>query len=136
MAWIEPITDRTQNDIDKKKDKGYLSYADLNRIESNTEYIKGLLMSYGYDGIAVCDITFKSWSIGDVLTRNDADRIRNNITNLITAFHSLGETQNIVSNNTFNYQQINILEFDLRELEKYISIMSKSFDYQGTTYCG
>ena len=49
MAWIDPIYDRTQADVDLIKldptnsnNKGAYNYTDLNRIESNCEYIMNL----------------------------------------------------------------------------------------------
>lgn len=136
IQTIKYIYDRTQADVDNKTDKGFLSYTDLNRIESNMQEIKGYLMQYGYDTQAVTASVIKNWSLGDALTRTDADVIRNNITAYITAFHKLGEMQDIVSNNTFDYNQVNILEKDLEQLNLYIERMALAFDYAGVFYCG
>lgn len=43
MAWQEPIYDRSQSDIDNKTKKAFINAEDLNRIETNIEYIASLM---------------------------------------------------------------------------------------------
>ena len=55
-TWITPVTDRSQADVLESKEnqastvlqKGSLNYTDLNRIESNFQYIEELIQSNGY----------------------------------------------------------------------------------------
>lgn len=42
-VWVEPVFDRVQLDIEQQTSKGKLSYADLNRIEYNMEYLLDML---------------------------------------------------------------------------------------------
>lgn len=57
MPLITPITDRTQADVDYARahpdsptvNKGALNHQDLNRIESNCEYLASQLNHYGYN---------------------------------------------------------------------------------------
>lgn len=39
MAWIEPVYDRTQEDINLRNEKAYLNYNDLNRIINNVKEV-------------------------------------------------------------------------------------------------
>ncbi len=41
--WILPVYDRTQEDIDNKTSKAFLNASDLNRIEGNSDYLRGLI---------------------------------------------------------------------------------------------
>jgi len=133
MAWVAPITDRTEIDISNKTSMAYLNYTDLNRIEGNTRYINDYIASYGYSsGIT----NIKTWVVGESLTKVEADRIRNNIQLLIDAFCKLSTLNDIVFNNTFDYTQINILERNLNELNTYIDYMAKAFLYCGDAYMG
>ena len=54
MAWIDPVYDRDQIDIDNKTTKGYYNVDDLNRIEENCAYLARIF------GVA---ITTRVWSL-------------------------------------------------------------------------
>ena len=70
MAWQEPIYDRSQSDIDNKTKKGFINAEDLNRIETNIEYIASLM------GVSV---ETKKWYTYSLPTSNDLTRIGSNI---------------------------------------------------------
>lgn len=134
MAWIEPIIDRSATDIKNKTSKAYLNYTDLNRIEGNTEYLKDLLISYGYSN-GITNLSIKTnWTYSDLITRTEADRIRNNINALRDTFCNLSTLQTIVFDNTFTYTQLNVLESNEKELDTYINYMSNSFNYCNDIY--
>jgi hypothetical protein len=48
MAWVTPITDRIQDDIDNLTSKAYFNIADWVRIDGNTTEIAGILATYDY----------------------------------------------------------------------------------------
>jgi len=134
MAWTEPVINRSETDIKNKTSRAYLNYTDLNRIESNTEYLKDLLIGYGYSN-GITDLSIKTnWTYSDLITRTEADRIRNNINALRDTFCNLSSLQEIVFDNTFTYTQLNILENNENELDTYINYMSNSFNYCNDIY--
>ena len=71
--WIQPIYDRTQEDIDNRTSKGYLNVSDLNRIENNIKYV-GELMGK--------TINSKTWNLLSLPTTEDFNRIEKNINEL------------------------------------------------------
>ena len=71
--WIQPVYDRTQEDIDNRTKKGYLNASDLNRIENNIKYV-GELMGKS--------INSKTWDLLSLPTTADFKRIEKNIKEL------------------------------------------------------
>ena len=76
-----------------------------------------------------------NWGMTDIPTLSEINRIRDNIqtlkNNLMTR-----STLTIVKNNTMNYNQANILEQILFELDELFKLYEKSLRYCGTFYCG
>lgn len=68
--WIQPVYDRTINDVQNKTSKGYLNYTDMNRIEGNIAWIGELM------GVSV---EIKTWTTLTVPTSADFTRIKDNI---------------------------------------------------------
>lgn len=122
------IYDRTE------QNKGKLSAAMLNRIETWTAYLSGLLAEYGY--LAVVDVREEAWQMSDIPTRGDIDRIRRNVDALQTGFYSLPDWREIVYNNTMDYVQANALEWDLQTLYDWLQRMCAAFIYSGEVYGG
>ena len=114
------VTDRAQNDITAKTEKAYYNAADLNRVELWTQYLAGLLHSYGY----TVPVTVKTnWTVYDVPFLEDINRIRTNVDALQTGFYSLPDWREIVYNNTLDFNQANALEWDLNAIETWLNRM-------------
>lgn len=84
--------------------KGAYNYTDLNRVEVWGEYIQSCLIPYGFNTVLIWK---QDWNIRDYPTRTQIDRIRNNI---IAERDFLNLNNEIIINNTLNYEQANELE--------------------------
>lgn len=115
--WITPIYDRTLSDVTEVKNnplssntKGAFNCSDLNRIENNTIYVANLFEEvYGF---SLNLVTKTNWSIEDIPTINEINRIRNNILRISQEI-SIEDFQNIEFSKTMNYMKANALEYDL-----------------------
>lgn len=124
MSWTQPITDRTILDIDKLQEydeigyknltndqkaewiigmKGALNASDLNRIESNQQYILSLLSTQ-------YTLTFKTdWLMTDFVEDSDENRILSNLKTLMQPFDF--DSQTIVPDKPLDYfEKINQIE--------------------------
>lgn len=131
--WIQPIYDRTEADVDAAKAynnaftgnadaalKGALNASDLNRIESNCEYLAELLRTHGY----TVEISVKTdWTMYDFPTLAEFTRIRNNITKLMEVYHQAVDMPDLRSDNWTDYIEINAMEFDLHRINQSIDLM-------------
>ena len=144
MAWTQPITDRTTLDIDKLQEydeigyknltndqkaewllgmKGALNASDLNRIESNQQFILNLLS-------AQYALTFKTnWLMTDFVEDSDENRILMNLKTLMQPFNFEEEPQ--VPEKPLNYfEKINQIEnIILQMYDKYYSKI-KYYEFQ------
>lgn len=144
MAWTQPITDRTILDIDKLQEydeigyknltndqkaewllgmKGALNASDLNRIESNQQFILNLLS-------AQYSLTFKTnWLMTDFVEDSDENRILMNLKTLMQPFDFDEEPQ--VPEKPLNYfEKINQIEnIILQMYNKYYSKI-KYYEFQ------
>ena len=119
------IFDRLSSDVDnalnnansKQYQKGSYNITDLNRVEQWCEYIKNILLEYGKK--AQLEIK-KDWNFRNYPTRNQIDRIRNNIDILKNLCYSI-KTQEIIYNNTLDFEQANTLEKILYDIDNYIN---------------
>lgn len=144
MPFIQPITDRTILDIDKLQEydeigyknltteqknewlsgmKGALNSSDLNRIESNQQYIFTLLSNQYI-------LTFKTnWLMTDFVEDSDENRILMNLKTLMQPFNFEEEPQ--VPEKPLNYfEKINQIENIILQIyNKYYSKI-KYYEFQ------
>lgn len=144
MPFIQPITDRTILDIDKLQEydeigyknltteqknewlsgmKGALNSSDLNRIESNQQYIFTLLSNQYI-------LTFKTnWLMTDFVEDSDENRILMNLKTLMQPFNFEEEPQ--VPEKPLNYfEKINQIESIILQIyNKYYSKI-KYYEFQ------
>lgn len=160
------IIDRTQYDVDLIKldpqnnnTKGAYNFTDLNRLEEWCSYLQkkfndngyklnlnlklkyytyNELKSFKYSSLKemlFIELNRGNWGMTDIPTLSEINRIRDNIqtlkNNLMTR-----STLTIVKNSTMNYNQANILEQILFELDELFTLYEKSLRYCGTFYCG
>ena len=118
------IYDRTLSDVETALRtpnsseflKGAYNYTDLNRVEGWCEYIQELLRSYGFNQELE---TKTDWNVTDFPSQAQIDRIRNNIDTLKNFCYAIS-TETIEYNNTLDYEQANILEKILFDINQYI----------------
>ncbi len=107
MAWQEPIYDRTRDDIKNKTKKAFINAEDLNRIETNIEYIASLM------GV---NVETKKWYTYSLPSSGDLTRIGNNIDILkehvtFTTYPSYPDAP------INNYSKFNVVESLLASIE-------------------
>ena len=124
MAWIQPIFDRTDEDVlkaitydnigykylaqEQKAEwdnglKGALNYTDINRIENNIKYLANL-----YE---IADIYSKTdWTYTDIITRGYFRKILDDIDKLRTFFKVFDDTPQTPNCPINTYQQVNDIE--------------------------
>lgn len=115
--WINPIYDRTQSDVNEIKNnplssnaKGAFNCSDLNRIENNTIYVANLFAQvYGF---SLNLQTKTNWSIEEIPTIKELNRIRNNVLKISREIF-IENFQNIEFSKTINYVKANALEYNL-----------------------
>lgn len=157
-AWIEPVWQRTQADVDyaaqlnNKIAKtgwgsltpqeqvdwaagliGCLNYWDLNRIEIDTAYLSDFLYQYGYGfgGLPVKT----DWDMTDFPHSAEMERIRSNVQALIDVYHAQ-EVPLPATLENLDWQKLNDLENNLKLMKEMIHRMEQSFRYSGTFFCG
>lgn len=101
----------------------YFNAEDLNRIEKWTEMLADYLNSYGYTVV----VKTKRWAESDIPWRDEIDRIRNNIYKLYTAFHYLPDWKEITYTNSMDFEQANVLEWDLQIIYTWLNRMVSIF---------
>lgn len=144
MPFIQPITDRSILDIQKLQEydeigyknltteqknewlsgmKGALNSSDLNRIESNQQYILNLLSNQYI-------LTFKTnWLMTEFVEDSDENRILMNLKTLMQPFNF--DEQTVVPDEPLNYfEKINQIEnIILQMYDKYYSKI-KYYEFQ------
>ena len=108
-----------------------LNFEDLNRIESWTQMLADFLNAYDYAVI----VHTKEWSQADIPWQDEIDRIRKNIEKLYKAFHYLPEWKEITYTNSFDYHQVNALEWDLQTIYTWLNRMVSIFWHSAEFYC-
>lgn len=141
--WQEPIYDRTKYDVDlikldptNENNKGAYNYEDLNRIENNCEYVKGLLNNSGFFPIQIEIETKTNWNVRDIPNIEEINRIRQNILTLKNGMNLGREYEEIEFSNTMDYIKANILEKDLYLIKYILETSMKELRKCNTFYCG
>lgn len=139
--------------------KGNYNFTDLNRLEEWCSYLQkkfndndyklnlnlklkyytyNELKSFKYSSLKemlFIELNRGNWGMTDIPTLQEINRIRDNIQTLKNNFMTKSELT-IVKNSTMNYNQANILEQILFELDEVFKLYEKSLRYCGTFYCG
>lgn len=93
--------------------KGAYNYVDLNRVETWGKFIQECLIPYGFKN----ELYWKNnWNIRDYPTLQQINRIRNNI---IAERDFLNLNNNIIVNDTLDYEQANELEKTFNDIMNY-----------------
>ena len=83
MAWEEPITDRTAEDVAYRQKKAYCNAGDLNRLEENSRILGALF------GV---NLSTRTWQREDFPTVDELSRILENIAALRAAYYTRQDT--------------------------------------------
>lgn len=84
MSWIEPITDRSQQDVEAQTPKAYCNAADLNRLEGNCAEVAALLRTDGrWTGTVRCRT---DWQGDSLPTATALAKICQNLATLAAAY--------------------------------------------------
>jgi len=141
MPFIPTVTDRTRADADYASarpdnvapNKGALNYHDLNRIESNCAYLASQLNAYGYPA----SIAVKTdWAMQDFPYQSEIDRIRDNVNTLVNAFHRLPGSPDIRYWDSLDWQDVNGLEKNIKNIDILLQRMAAVFLRCGDAHGG
>lgn len=141
MEWSEPIYDRTQADVNYALEKiaqwisgsiagnatsvsdlkGCLNVSDINRIESNIEYLGSQLVSHGYH----TSVVTKSWTNTDLPHRGDVARILENVRELVASFYTHPSSPS-VPDTMQSYEDVNAVEKNLFLIKELLDCMVAS----------
>jgi len=109
-----------------------LNFEDLNRIETWTQYLSDYLQSLGY----IVYIQTKTWEMKSIPWKSEINRIRSNIITLHETFILLPDWRDISFTNSLDFDQVNVMEWDLQIIYNWISSMVAAFWYSGELYSG
>ena len=150
-VWLDPVFDRTQEDVDfaTKKIaewiaaditgnplvvydlKGCLNVYDINRIEGNVAYLAERLARYGYPP----DVATKSWTSAGMPNEGDIGRILYNVRALIDGFYEPSASP-AIPEALLGYDEVNAVEKNLFLIKELLDCMVNSFRKSGTFYSG
>ncbi len=145
--WIEPVIDRTSQDVDtalKKirewKSQGNPSISDLkacfnisdiNRIEGNIHHLSIKLNEYYYKQ----EIELREWEMLDIPTKADMDELIAKVELLVDKYFAIAGMPDI-PNKLLNYEEVNDIEKILLMIKVAIIDMENSFKKCGAFKCG
>lgn len=128
MAWIEPIWDRTFNDILNKTPKGYYNAVDFNRIESNCIELATML------GVTITTKT--NWDMTDLPTVSQFKRIVDNVALLRANYHVYESCPQNPQHPVNNFNKANALERIMYDIHKIFNENKENYYYTGEIYAG
>lgn len=99
MAWIEPVTDRTDG-------SARMTYIDMNRITGNINAVRELARTEGY-AVPGSDITKTLWIKNDIITKQQWLEVLDSLTTVARAVSYSYENS---PDNSMYYENINIVE--------------------------
>ncbi len=125
LPWF--VTDRTQEDVDKQTEKGFLNAKDLRRIEKNNATIGDL--------VAVPIQAKQDWRPGDLPRISDFSRILEHVRQL-RAYAKRTTTPAVPEHPVNTWQKLNAIEQIQKDcFEIYVS-NKKNVTYAGEIYAG
>lgn len=130
MSYINPKLNWSAND--------FVNFDDLNRVESNTQYVADKLNEYGYYCPAITTKT--NWAMSDVVYAEDLNRIESNIKTMQEAYYVTEEFEELkidwatLDPVTFNFN--NRIEKDIDIINRLIESMKQYYVYSGVSVCG
>lgn len=163
MAWINPIFDRTNDDVNTAKenqssqteDKGSLNANDLNRIEDNHAYLIEKLSEEGYwvehkfrnytekksvladnGSLQETEQTYTRWFEENIPYKSEMDRIRQNLNNILQQYLTGQNFTAISYSNYMDYNEVNTIEDIELTTKNTIEEMKSQYRLCNTFKCG
>lgn len=150
-VWIEPIFDRTNEDVTFAKKqiqewidaklsgatvttyelKGCLNLTDINRIEGNIQYLSDRLNELYYHSGTSC----KVWERSGLPTERDIRRILNNLKLIIAAYYQQDGVAEVPEDMS-TFSDINAIEENLYAIKQLLDAMVASFQKSGMFQSG
>jgi hypothetical protein len=121
------VYDRTQADVDAGNSKGFWNISDINRVESKEKEIADYL------GIT---ITYKTWSLGDLISLEDIQAILADIQRMRNAWHTASDTPATPTPNGWDYASANNIEKILSDMYDFVLSVQSDFIYSDQIYSG
>lgn len=128
---VKNFQELTQSEIDTLE-RGTMTINTLNRIETKQQELKNLFNAMGYWDTP---ITNKSWSVYDLFSADDFQRILENVNTLRRAFFVYKDTPN-TPDVSYHYEDINALEKILYDLDVMINNVKSNYRECGTFESG
>jgi len=128
MAWINPIYDRSYQDILNLNPKAYYNAADFNRIEGNCEILSNLL------GVSIQVKT--NWNMVDYPTHSEVKRIVDNVSLLRNAYYVYTNCPQNPQMPVNNINKANALERILYDLYTIYDLNKDNYYYCGEISAG
>lgn len=145
-VWIDPVFDRTQEDVSFAEEKiqewikakltgnpvetyelkGCLNLTDINRIESNIQYLSDRLNELHYPPGTSC----KVWERSGLPTERDIRRILSNVNLIISAYYQQDDVS-AVPDDMGTYTDINAIEENLYRIKQLLDSMIAGFQKSG-----
>lgn len=128
------ITDRTQQDVINKTDKGFYNASDLNRVGAAMQYVQNRLIEIGYS----ISINPKiNWFEYDIPTQNQMGAYISDLNILRNTFNVMSTTPNSPNDmNYLTYIEANNIEQILLDLDFLITNIMLSWFFSGELYSG
>jgi len=128
MAWVNPIYDRSYQDILKLNSKAYYNPSDFNRIEGNCIILSNLL------GVTIQTKT--NWKMTDYPTYSEVKRIVNNVDKLRNAYYVYTNCPQTPQMPVNNINKANALERVLYDLYTIYDLNKDNYYYCGEIGAG
>lgn len=115
--------------------KGCYNISDLNRVESCCRDLSDKLNECGYYNNIV---TKTNWELGDIVSLEELNRVKNNLQTLKDTYAVLSTTPQVpsTSRTKINYVEANDMEKILSDIEKLIGYMQQNYIYGGVANGG
>lgn len=163
MSWINPIFDRTNDDVNTAKEnqssetegKGSLNANDLNRIEDNHAYLIEKLSEEGYwvehkfrsytektsvladnGSVLETEQTYTRWFEENIPYKSEIDRIRQNLNNILQQYLTGQNFTTISYSNYMEYNEVNTIEDIELTTKSTIEEMKSQYRLCNTFMCG
>ena len=121
------ITDRTQQDVTQRTEKGFYNVSDIQRINSYIEYLSDAL------GL---NLSVEDVSLGQALTRAQMDAILSNINAIRAAWYVASDTPQTPIAVNWDYVKANNIEKILKALDEFYQSTQIDKLYSGTFRAG
>ena len=127
MAWTEPVTDRTAEDVAQRRKKGFCNAADLNRLEGNCGWLGKALAA---------EPQTREWMRGEFPTSGELERILGNIAALRAAYYTRSTTPATPEAPLNTWEKWNEAETILRDIHSLLEANGEAVPRAGERWIG